>query len=235
MESATAHRAHPADDLARRSPRANRAPSPAAPTVHVRSPSAQISPISRVVGTTRVRLSPRCSHAHLGVGGHRASNGEESPACSRCPRMHSMITGSVIRAITRISTMQRGHSSGSTSRILFTSRLHADRRFASGEPFGPGDTGSAGTGSADAPNASAPTAAPFAALAVARRRWLEALQYLTRCRFASGTCVTTACTKSSGSSSSDIEPDFGSGLVVNSTRPSSRSLTAPAASAGLVT
>ena len=86
----------------------------------------------------------RCVPAQAGAGGPRGSNGDTSPAFSRCPRMRSMTIGSVIHAITFISCPHVAHTSGSTSNTRFTSRRQADRRFASGEPLGAGVTGSAG-------------------------------------------------------------------------------------------
>jgi len=54
-----------------------------------------------------------------------------------------MTTGSVIQATTFIGVPHLGQSNGSTSKTFWSTRAHAERRSASGEPGSAGTTGSA--------------------------------------------------------------------------------------------
>ena len=64
-----------------------------------------------------------------------------------------MTAGSVIHAITFIFDPHLPQSSGSTSKTLASTLAHAARRFASGEPFSAGVTGSGAAETAVPPGA----------------------------------------------------------------------------------
>ena len=77
--------------------------------------------------------------------------------------MRSIIARSVMNATPFISVPHFGHKSGSTSNFFCSSRLHAERRFASGDSRSAGVTGSGDVPVPGAPDGSPPS--PVAAFA----------------------------------------------------------------------